>query len=44
MGVVNRRWVRVESMGGCKEVYRFHHITYLVSALFFAASLLFVHF
>ena len=34
MGVVNRRWVRVESMGGCKEVYRFPHITYLVSALF----------
>ena len=33
VGVVNRRWVRVESMGvasgcGCKEVYRFPHITY----------------
>ena len=41
----------MESMGvfsgcGCKEVYRFPHITYptpLVSALFAAASLLFVH-
>ena len=33
MGVVSRRWVWVESMGvtsgyGCKEVYRFPHITY----------------
>ena len=33
MGVVSRRWVGVESMGvasgcGCKEVYRFPHITY----------------
>ena len=43
MGVVSRRWVWVESMGvasgcGCKEVYRFSHITYpyspLVSVLF----------
>ena len=42
----------VESMGvatgcGCKEVYRFPHTTYatpLVSVLFAAASLLFVHF
>ena len=53
MGVVSRRWVWVESMGmasgcGCKEVYRFPHITYplfLLYLLFFAAaSLLFVHF
>ena len=33
MGVVSRRWMWVESMGvasgcGCKEVYRFPHITY----------------
>ena len=33
MGVVSRRWVWVESMGvasgcGCKEVYRYPHITY----------------
>ena len=32
MGVVSRRWVWVESMGvasgcGCKEVYKFPHIT-----------------
>ena len=32
MGVVSRRWMWVESMGvasgcGCKEVYRFLHIT-----------------
>ena len=34
----------VASGCGCKEVYRFPHITYLVSALFFAAeSLLFVN-
>ena len=55
MGVVSMRWMWVESMGvaggcGCKEVYiyRFPHITYpptpLVSVLFAAASLLFVHF
>ena len=53
MGVVSRRWMWVESMGvvsrcGCKEVYRFPHITYSYSSciyLFFfaAASLLFVH-
>ena len=34
MGVVSRRWMRVEyimsvaSVCGCKEVYRFPHITY----------------
>ena len=33
MGVVSRRWMWVESMSvasgcGCKEVYRFLHITY----------------
>ena len=53
MGVVSRRCVRVESMGvatgcGCKEVYRFPHITYPYSSciwvFFAAASLLFVHF
>ena len=54
MDVVSRRWMWVESMGvasgcGCKEVYRFPHITYpsiLFLYLFFfaAASLLFVHF
>ena len=38
MGVVSRRWMWVESIGvtsgcGCKEVYRFPHIT-LVSVLF----------
>ena len=38
----------MESMGvasgcSCKEVYRFPHTTPLVSALFSAASLLFVH-
>ena len=39
MGVVNRKWVLVESMDvssgcGCKEVhvYRFPHITYLYSS------------
>ena len=52
VGVVSRRWMWVESMGvtsmcGCKEVYRFPHITYPYSFyLFFfaAASLIFVHF
>ena len=54
MDVVSRRWMWVESMGvasgcGCKEVYRFPHITYpsiLFLYLFFfaAASLLFVLF
>ena len=58
VGVVSRRWVWlvgvVKSMGvasgcGCKEVYRFPHITYPYSSciyLFFfaAASLLFVQF
>ena len=39
MGVVNRRWMWVESMGvlggcGCKEVYRFPHITYPYSCSF----------
>ena len=52
MGVVSR-WMRVESMGvasgcGCKEVYRFPHITYSYSScicsFFAASSLLFVHF
>ena len=38
MGVVSRRWVWVESVsvasgGGCKEVYRFPHITYLYKML-----------
>ena len=37
VGVVSRRWVWVESMGvssgcGCKEVYRFPHITYPYSS------------
>ena len=37
IGVVSRRWVWVECMGvtsgcGCKEVYRFHHITYSYSS------------
>ena len=37
MGVVSRRWMWVESMGvasgcGCKEVYRFPHITYPCSS------------
>ena len=37
MGVVSRRWMRVEFMGvasgcGCKEVYRFPHITYPYSS------------
>ena len=52
VGVVSRRWVWEESIGmasgcGCKEVYRFPHITYTYSScicIFFAAvSLLFVH-
>ena len=35
--MVNRRWVWLESMGvasgcGCKEVYRFPHITYPYSS------------
>ena len=41
MGVVSRKWVWVwvESMGmasgcGCKELYRFPHITYPYSSLF----------
>ena len=44
MGVVSWWWEWVESMGvasgcGCKEVYRFPHITYilLLYLLFFAA-------
>ena len=37
MGVVSRRWVWVKYMGvatgcGCKEVYRFSHITYPYSS------------
>ena len=37
MGVVSRKWVWMESMGvvsgcGCKEVYRFPHITYPYSS------------
>ena len=37
VGVVSRRWEWVESMGvasgcGCKEVYRFPHITYPYSS------------
>ena len=37
IGVASRRWVWVESMGmasecGCKEVYRFPHITYPYSS------------
>ena len=37
MGVVSRMWMWVESMGvasgcGCKEVYRFPHITYPYSS------------
>ena len=37
MGVVSRRWMWVESMGvasgcGCKEVYRFPHISHPYSA------------
>ena len=53
MGVVSRRWVWVESMGvasgcGCKEVYKFPHITYISLLLFYlfffaAASLLFIY-
>ena len=46
MGVVSRRCVRVESMGvatgcGCKEVYRFPHITYPYSSCicFFCSSI-----
>ena len=35
MGVVNRRWMWVESMSvtsecGCKELYRFHHKLLLI--------------
>ena len=42
MDVVSRRWMWVESMGvasgcGCKEVHRFPHTTYLVSALFYSS-------
>ena len=44
MGVVSMRWVWMESMGvatgcGCKEVYRFPHITptCLVFALFYSS-------
>ena len=54
MGLVSRKRVWVESMGvasrcGCKDVYKFTHITcpyiLLLYLLFFAAtSLLFVHF
>ena len=52
MSVVSRRWMWVESMGvtsecGCKELYRFPHITYFYSScicVFAAAALLFVHF
>ena len=38
MGVVSRRWMWVESVGvasgcGCKEVYRFPHITYPYSSV-----------
>ena len=45
--MVNRRWVWLESMGvasgcGCKEVYRFPHITYPYSSCI--CSFLFVHF
>ena len=37
MGVISRKWMWVESMGvasgcGCKEVYRFPHITYPYSS------------
>ena len=37
MGAVSRRWMWAESMGmasgcGCKEVYRFPHITYPYSS------------
>ena len=37
MGVVSRMWMWMESMGvaskcGCKEVYRFPHITYSYSS------------
>ena len=37
MGVISRRWMWVESIGvvsgcGCKEVYRFPHITYPYSS------------
>ena len=36
-GVVSKRWVWVESIGvasgcGCKEVYRFPHVTYPYSS------------
>ena len=55
MGVVNRSWMWVESMGvtrgcGCMEVYGDPHITYPYSSCIYisffaaaAASLLFVH-
>ena len=52
MGVASR-WMWVECMGvasgcGCKEVYRFPHITYpyilLLYLLFLAASYLYVYF
>ena len=49
VGVVSRMRVWLVGVGGiygcgCKEVYRFPHIpTPLVSVLFTAASLLFVH-
>ena len=52
MGVVSRRWMWVESMGvssgcGCKEVYRFPHITYpyssCICSFFAATSLVFLH-
>ena len=37
MGVVSRRWMWVENMGvasgcGCKEVYKFPHISYPYSS------------
>ena len=37
MGVVSRRWMLIESIGvasgyGCKDVYRFPHITYPYSS------------
>ena len=52
MGVVGRGWVGwnlcVSSGCGCKEVYRFPHITYpyssCICSFFAAASLRFVHF
>ena len=54
MGLVSSRWMWVESVVvasgcGCKEVYRYRHITYLSLLLlylffFSAASLIFAHF